>query len=240
LAVRNNLTVATPPAVSAADAQEAINRITGRRTRIDDPNAWRLSDDPGEVLAYLRTYSRGVPRWVAEEDILDGLTLRLRLWWQGMEAELWLLERAHRLGVPSRAVGRRLGLDTRQGLNDRRQSARKHLSKLHSTWIPGAPPAPRPRRDELDWIASHRREILDIAAEALEYRELANDEAAEWLAEVARDVRDQVVTPGSLQTLRFALIDLSSSPAVATDAPDHLLQHVFSRWLELYESYPGS
>jgi hypothetical protein len=101
--------VPTPPPVTADQAAAAIERITDRRQRIDDPNAWRLSDDPAQVLDYLRRYSTDVPAWVAEADVLDGLELRLRLWWLGEVAELWLLEQAQRLGVPPRRVGARLG-----------------------------------------------------------------------------------------------------------------------------------
>jgi hypothetical protein len=47
--------------VTADQAAAAIERITDRRRRIDDPNAWRLTDDPAEVLDYLRRYSADAP-----------------------------------------------------------------------------------------------------------------------------------------------------------------------------------
>jgi hypothetical protein len=224
--------------VTAADAQAAIGRIAARRARIDDPNAWRLSDDPAEVLVYLQRYSTDVPRWVAEADVLDGLTLRLRLWWLGEEAELWLLERAQRLGLAPRFVGPRLGIATRQGVHDRRRLAREKVARLR-----GEPPRELPVDGhipdaEQEWLDAHRAEILHIAREAVGRRGLADDEAAEWLADVARDVRDGLVTPGSVQTLRFALVELAGSAAVRDADDGDPVHDLLARWARLYASCP--
>jgi hypothetical protein len=223
--------------VTADQAAAAIERITDRRRRIDDPNAWRLSDDPAEVLDYLRRYSADVPAWVAEADVLDGLELRLRLWWLGEVAELWLLEQAQRLGVPPRRVGDRLGVSSRQGVHDRRRLARRKVAILRGE--PDDSGADQRERDEeAVWLREHRAEILTIAAAALEYTDLADDEAAEWLAEVARDLREDVVSPGSVQLVRFALLGLSSSPAVGQLDDAHPLQQTLIRWSGLYSSHP--
>lgn len=77
-------------------------RIAARRRDIDDTNAWQLTDNLLETLSYLRKFSAGIPSAVAEADVVDGLTLRLRLWWMGEEAEWWLLERARRLKIPAK------------------------------------------------------------------------------------------------------------------------------------------
>jgi hypothetical protein len=240
IGVRENLTVAIPPPVTAADAQAAIERIAKRRRQIDDPNAWRLSDDPAEVLVYLRKYSGGVPRSVGEQDVLDGLTLSLRLWWLSAEAELWLLERGERLGVSRSHVGRRLGVNSRQGVPDRLRLAREKVSRLL-----GAPRglldqrADQHDQDEQAWLAAHRTEILEISMEAVSHRNLANDEAAEWLVDVARDWQERAVTPGSVQVLRFALAELEASPAAGAVDPGHPLRRLLLRWSRLYGSRPA-
>lgn len=239
-AVRENLTVATPPPVTADQASTAIERVAIRRRQIDDPNAWRLSEDPAEVLDYIRRYSSGIPAWVAEADVLDGLELRLRLWWLGEVAELWLLERAQRIGVPPRRVGARLGISSRQGVHDRIRLGRRKVGLLRGEPIADRPtPADQRIRDsEATWLQDHRTEVLAIAAAALEYVDLGDDDAAEWLAEVARDLREDVVSPGSVQLLRFALVDLSASPAVRQLEDDHPLQQTLTRWSGLYASHP--
>jgi hypothetical protein len=226
--------------VTADQAAAAIERISDRRRHIDDPNAWRLSDDPAEVLDYIRRYSAGVPAWVAEADVLDGLELRLRLWWLGEVAELWLLEQAQRLGVPPRRVGARLGVSSRQGVHDRLRLGRRKVAVLRGEPRDNRPSgADQQKRDEEGvWLREHRGEILAIAAAALEYTDLADEEAAEWLAEVARDLREDVVSPGSVQLVRFALLDLSSSAAVRQLDEDHPLQQTLIRWSGLYSSYP--
>lgn len=234
--------MATPPPVTAEQAAAAISRIAARRSAIDDPNAWRLSEDPVEVLRYLRMYSTNIPRDVAEADVLDGLVLRMRLWWIGAEAEHWLLERARRVGISPRRLMPLLGVRTRQGLHDRLRLARSKLERL--TGLPvTAPPSQRDRDEdtlELRWLADHREEIRAISAAALEYRHLADDEAADWLLDVGRDLRDGVVTPGSLQTLRFALAELETSQRVASIDEAHPLRELLRRWSRLYSSHPGS
>ncbi len=230
-----------PPSVSAADATAAIEGIAARRAQIDDPNAWRLSDDPLEVLTYLRRYSTGVPAWVAKADVLDGITLRLRLWWLGEEAELWLLERARRLSLPPRLIGPRLGITSRQGVHDRLRLAREKLERLTGTPDPALNPGPdqEQRVAEQAWLRQERVAILGIATDALEYRALADEEAADWLLDVARDLRDQVVTPGSLQTLRFALAELESSTGLMDLDGSHPARRLLRRWSELYATHPG-
>jgi len=236
----DTLWVSIPPPVTAADAAAAIEAITARRARIDDPNAWRLTDDLLETLTYLRTYSAVIPAWVAEADVLDGLTLRVRLWWLGEEAELWLLERARRLGVPPRAVGTKIGVSSRQGVHDRLRLAREKVAQLTGQPHPALEHGhdERTRDVEATWLTQHRGEILAVASAALQFQELADDDAAEWLVDVARDLRDKMVTPGSLQTLRFALADLSTSDEVLGLDQQHPLLRTLARWAQLYGTRP--
>ncbi|MCE0764119.1 hypothetical protein LWC35_14540 [Pseudonocardia kujensis] len=228
--------------MSAEQAAAAIDRITERRRRVDDPNAWRLSEDPADVLAFLRSCSRGMPAWVLEADVLDGLELRLRLWWLGEVAESWLLEQADRLGVPPRLVGQRLGVSTRQGVHDRRRAARHKVARLRGEPVsePGRPADQGKREQEAEWLQRHRADLLAIAEVAVGHAELGDEEAAEWLIEVARDLRDAVLTPGSLQLLRFALVALAASPEVEHLADNHPLRRTFSRWSQLFSTHPAS
>lgn len=230
--------MAIPPAVSAADACEAAERIRARRVQIDDPNLWRWSDELVDVLAYLRRYSRGVPRWVAEADVLDGLTVRLGLWWLGEEAELWLLESAHRLGVGPRRVGSVLGVGSRQGVHDRLRLARAKVAKLRGAPEPAAAPATGAADAVASWIREHRAELLTIGSEAVAHRDLGDDEAAEWLVDVARDTRDRVTTAGSVATLRVALAELAVSDGVRAAPAGHPVHGLLRRWATLDNTLP--
>jgi hypothetical protein len=230
--------MAIPPPVSAADAAAAIGRITERRTQIDDPNAWRLSDDPADVLLFLRRYSVGVPAAVARADVHDAVTLRLRLWWLGEEAELWLLEAARRAGVPLASLGPALGIRTRQGVHDRLRLAREKVQRLTGTPHPALVGGrdQEQRNAEAEWLEKHRDAVLAIAARAVEHRHLGTEEAQDWLAEVARDIAESAVTPGSFQTLRFALAELATSPSMLRSPPP-AASATLLRWSELYESF---
>lgn len=230
--------MAIPPPVTAAAAQAAIARIVERRARIDDPHAWRLSDDPAEVLLYLRKYSSGIPAAVAQADVHDAVVLRQRLYWLGEEAELWLLERASRFGVPLSALAPALGVATRQAVHQRLRLAQRKREVFSGQPHPGVVGArdQEERSTERAWLDRHREEVLALSAEAVAHRHLGTLDAQEWLDEVARDVKESAVTPGNFQTLRIALGDLATSPAVLEDPPATVVQ-LLKRWSQLYEDF---
>lgn len=97
-----------------------------RRAGTDDPQLF--SDDPRDVLTYLRKLP--FRRFLSDpsgDDVLDGLKIRLWLWWEGEAHELRLLDAAEALGVSRRAVGAELGITTSQGVVDRRDRKRMML-----------------------------------------------------------------------------------------------------------------
>lgn len=216
----------------------ALARIRARRVQIDDPHVWRLSDDLLDALAYLRRYSSGVPRWVAEADVIDGLTLRLRLWWLGEEAELWLLQAARRARVSPLEVGDRLGIGTRQGVHDRLRLARVKIAVLRGEPATADAGPAVPDAEQL-WLREHGGVLRGLAVDALGFRDLASEEAADWLADVARDVREGALTPGSVQVLRFAVAELAVSPLVESAAADHQVRGLLARWDEVWSTRPA-
>ena len=233
--------MAFPPPVSADDATAAVERIVQRRRQIDDQNLWRLGDSPAEALSYLQRYSSGVPRAVAEADVLDGLVLKVRLWWLAEQSEWWLLERAKELGIGPSRIGRLVGVRSRQGVHDRLQLARRKMSRLQ-----GQPVSQRydnPTEQALDaarrrWLTRHRAQVRDIARHAVTFRDVTDDDTAEWLIDVARDLADGAVTPGSLQLLRFALLELADDKACEHAGRGDERTELLSRWLTLYATYP--
>ena len=211
-----------------------MDRITQRRDRIDDPNRYQLSDDPREVLAYLRKHSRGIPEHVRRADVEDGLILRVWLWWEGEAAELWLLDRADELGMNRRSVGARLGVATGQGLVDRRAHKRAMLSK--ATGISASAPASSTQGRE-KWIADHRREIQAIAATLVEHRILADEEAAESVIEVRRDLQEDVCTPGGITVINWAVSEMAAVPAVKALSDSHPLRQALAAWMPLAAAF---
>lgn len=214
----------------------AIGRITERRDRVDDPHRYLLNDDPREVLAYLRKHSRGMPEDIRKADVDDGLVLRVWLWWEGETAELWLLDRAEDLGMNRRRVGARLGVTTGQGLVDRRAHKREVLAGAAGA----APAAPTPGRERQDWLDAHRREIQTIARTLVEHWDLADDDAAEWLVEVRRDLADDACTPGAFTCINWAVDAMAAIPAVNDLPTTHPLKQAIGAWPPLSVAYPGA
>jgi hypothetical protein len=113
----------TPPKVTAADAAAAAARIRSRHAGRDEPGQHLLTDDPRDVLRFLRQLGarrlRDDDDDQARHDVHDGLVLRLHLWWESADHERWLLEASETLGLPRRTVGAVLGITTSAGFADR-------------------------------------------------------------------------------------------------------------------------
>lgn len=134
----------TPPRPTRDEYEDALRRIHDRRRAAGDDHPLALSEDPREVLSYLRRRGHsGLVQDDTGDDIVDGLTLRLWLWWEGEQTELWLLEAAERLKRSRRAVGETLGLTSGQGLVDRITRLRAKLRRPeHDSTTPAAATGP--------------------------------------------------------------------------------------------------
>lgn len=197
--------MATPPRVTDRDLYAAMARIARRHRRAGDDDPQAFSDDPRDVLAYLRKLPDG--RLLGndtEHDITDGLTIRVWLWWEGEAFELRLLEAAQRTGFPRRRVAERLKIKTGQGVVDRRDRKRIMLGPI------GKPdekvaraerreerqPAGPPPMGELLWsfvqvLHANRDSLPEDITEDVDYlvTELS-DQSATLPAHVAELVRD--------------------------------------------------
>jgi hypothetical protein len=189
--------MATPPRVTRAQADDAIERITERRHKVDDANLHMLTSEPAEVLNYLRRYGadpyRHLPAHEAqqlrEQDVMDGLLLRVWLWWEGNGAERWLLDEAGRLGMRNRRVGAPLGITSRQGIPDRRDRLRT-LFSLHRVPDEKIARAERAslRSPEPQWRARHADAVLNISSVLLDHQGKFRDHEMisywlDWLAD---------------------------------------------------------
>ncbi len=216
----------TPPRPTRDDYEAALRGIHARRRRAHDDHPLALSDDPREVLTYLRR--RGHNGLLADEtgdDITDALTLRLWLWWEGEAFELWLLQAAEQLGRNRRTVGAVLGLTHGQSLIDR---IRRLLARLGRQQVTAAAPAPTGRDDQIREVAAalvaRRSEMPDDIAEDLCLDQLA-DAVPTW------PPGSPPPTAGILLALRFALGDLDEALA-----PDADLRAVVAQGISLVGS----
>lgn len=218
---------------------EALANIHRRHAADDNTSTHLLSDDPVEVLTYLRR--RGVRELRGDDhghDVEDALTLRLWLWWTGEAAELWLLDAAEHLGLNRRRVGARLGVRTGQGLVDRRTYKRQLLAGAGPDQVPPPPSdAPSPAQR---WLEAHRGQIRALATTLVEHWDLADDEAVEWLVEVRSDLRDDACTPGSFAYIGWAVEALDVVPAIQGLSTDHPLRQALAAWPTLADAFAAA
>lgn len=205
----------TPPRPTRSDYEAALRRIHDRRRAAGDDHPLALSDDPREVLAYLRQRGRnGLVVDDTGDDVTDALTLRLWLWWEGEASELWLLEAAEALGRHRKTVGAVLGLDSGQGVVDRIKRLRPKLGREQ---VAAAPPAASSRDAEIRALAAElvdrRGEMPEEIGDGFEVDTLA-DALPRWPAGAAPP------SEGVLNAVRFLLGDLVDAvPAGASLRP---------------------
>jgi hypothetical protein len=109
--------MSTPPPVTPAAAEEARCRIVARHRTNGEDHPLLESTDYREVLTYLRRCgAAGLLSDRTGDDEVDGLTLKVRLWQELEEVEVFLLGAAQRRGVSRRSTGAVLGVGTSQGM----------------------------------------------------------------------------------------------------------------------------
>lgn len=200
-----------PPRPTSDEYLAALERIHARRRRAGDDHPLALSEDPREVLAYLRKRGRsGLVSDDTGDDIIDALTLRLWLWWEGEAAELWLLEAAEALRRPRRPICERLGFAAGQSIVDR---IRRTLALLGRTPTATTPVAASSVDGQVRALAAalvrHRGDMPDDIAEDLHLGVIA-DALPGWAPGTPPP------TEGVLNAIRFLLGDLDDeTPAGA-------------------------
>lgn len=236
--------MATPPRVHEADAAAAVAAIAARRAAIDDPSREQLTDDPHETLRYLRKHGGpDVPDAVRRADIEDGLRLWVWLWWEHATTVLWLLDRAETLDMNRRAVGRHLGIRTGQGVVDRRDRLRALLThgrpdeKVSRAERAAAEHTATVEVRQRRWLDRHRTAIAAVAEQLVAHQDLADDEAADWIVEVDRDLRERACTPASFAVIELAVDALVTVDAVHALSEDHPLRRALRDWQALAAGY---
>lgn len=219
--------MAAPPRVTRDQVDAVIEAIAERHRGIGDPHLDRLTDDPAQVLAWLRRYSgRHIPDQVRGLDILDGLVLRHWLWWERQRDDHWLLTQAEALRLPRSAVRRAFGAHSNQAVRDATGRVRALFDRGIGRRDEKAWRAARRRAAQRDaaaparaaWFVEHAVELRGLVDELLAYREQVGDAAYEAMLELQRDQRAgdwSAVTLDSLGDAALAVAQLPGAPAAA-------------------------
>lgn len=203
-----------------------------------------LSDDPREVLAFLRRRgSRGLLEDSHSHDLEDALVIDVWLWWENRRAELWVLDVGETLGFDRRRLGRPLGVSSGQGVHDRLDRLRNQLrrggrpSEKHERLAKGTATGPRGVRaaaaepgertvPDADVGAGMRQALAGVLAVLDDLPADAVDE----LILVRRETTDRAeLGDGELRAyLSMALMDLVDAdlPPAARTAVDRLAELV--------------
>lgn len=221
-----------PPKVSSARLQRALDDIHRRHADDDNTSTHLLSSDPREVLTYLQR--RGVRELRGDangHDVVDALTLRIWLWWEGERAEVWFMEAGVQLGLTGKTIGEPLGVTTRAGVTSRLEYKRELIAD-ETAGIEQA------QTGRTRWLAEHRDQITAVAKILVDHWDQVSEETAESLVEVRHDLRDGRCTTESCAYIDWAVEDVAIDPAVAELPADHVLRQALATWRRLFAGYP--
>lgn len=223
-----------PPKVSTARLRAALDGIHRRHADDDNTSTHLLSSDPREVLAYL--HRRGVRELRGDangHDVVDALTLRIWLWWEGERFEVWFMAAGVQLDLPGKMIGEPLGVTTRTGVMLRIDYKRKLLADDTA----GVEQAQEGR---VQWLADRREQILAVARTLVDHWDLVSEETATSLVEVRHDLRAGACTPESFAYLDWAIDDVRIDPAVVALPDGHRLRTALAQWPLLVAEYPSA
>lgn len=219
-----------PPKVTDAQMREARDAIRGRHAGDDNTSTHLLSDDPREVLDYLRR--RGTAG-LLNDDIVDALTIRIWLWWEGERTEVWLLEQADRRHLRAEA-GVPLGIHGSQSFAQRLKYKRGLVAADTAEVVDRAPTRQR-------WLAEHRAQIAATAAALVDCWDLVDETtAAEVLVDVRHDLRAGVCTHASFTAVGWAVDEVAVAPAVAALPAADPRRRALASWSALAAGYPAA
>ncbi|MBV8862985.1 MAG: hypothetical protein JO082_07320 [Mycobacterium sp.] len=216
--------MATRPKVHRCEVGQAIVRVARRRAKVDDPHREKLPDspdsDPREVLDYLQKYSgAGIPRWVLQADVCDGLTLNNWLWWQDRRRELHFLKAGRDRGLFLAQLGAQVGVG-KQGVVDRidRLEALLRYDRPDEKISRASRRAARERCERLPneqaWLSVRRSEVRAVIADVVAQAERFDVQEREWVDELQIDHRDDDFTAATMVILGLAIAELRTAPAV--------------------------
>lgn len=209
--------------MTADQAGAALTAIRDRHTTVDDRHAEELTDDPAEVLAYLRKHGPTMPDGIRVDDLTDAVTLHLWLWWQASARERWLFDQAVTLGVDRRAFAGQFGVRSPAGFQNRRD----RLHALHDATGPGRPDEKAVVADRVaarqpdagDWYAASRHRMRQIACDLIVLEPRVDDDTYDQLVEVRREIERDAWDEKSIVWLTLAVEALADSP-VSDDWPE--------------------
>ena len=209
--------MSTPPRVSSKQAAAAADAIVERHLRAGDDTIGAAGVDPSDLLFYLRANPNRVAEGVRADDLYDAATLHVWLWWQHQDRERWLFTAAQRLQLHHGDFGATFGIRSPQGVRDRRDRLESLLSET-GTGRPSEQDARsaraaagggEPSGDE-QWLAAARDEVLRLGRDALTFWLDVDEDTAEEMVEMKRDVESGTCTAQTVAWLRDAVWALSA------------------------------
>jgi glutathione S-transferase len=212
--------MSTPPRVTPDQLLAACSAIVQRHLRAGDEEISSAGSDPSDLLLYLRMHGGRVPEGVRVDDLFDAVVLHLHLWWKHQERERWLILSAEKLQVHHGQIAAAFGMGSGQGFRDRRDRLNELLSETGS----GRPDEQAARAARADasrpgslgegrWLAAAKPTIMGMARAALTFWLDVDEEAAEELLELRRDVKAEQCTVQTFTFLQGAVRALSACQA---------------------------
>jgi hypothetical protein len=196
----------TPPKVDPMTVDAKVAAIFKRHADRDDPHLDEMGHTPRDVLTYLRRRYPDFTPGLRADDLNDVAVLLLGKWWDDHREALFWLRQVVSLGANRREFAAVFGITSSQGFKD-------WLDRLEALLDPTGPGRPdeqamradrrsaaqeanRPATGEQRWVADNMSRYAELAQAAVGLYMDVDEDTAEQLSEVRRDVKDGAYTDG--------------------------------------------
>ncbi|MCP2343163.1 hypothetical protein [Actinomadura rupiterrae] len=175
-------------------AAASIAAIVDRRNAAHADRLDEVSDEPLPLIKLIADDPHPA-------DITAALTVLAHLRWELDKHEGALLRAGQAAGVSYRAMGRPLGLDTRQAVRARMQ---RSLARAAHT---GGHVPPAPTLTEEQWVAKYGRQLQDATRDLLKHRhELEGHDIAEDLEDLEASLEAVPAAAGRVRVKRLGVV----------------------------------
>lgn len=204
----------TPPKVDDDVVAAAIMSVLKRHTDHDDDRLEQVGQDPHDVLVYLRKRFPHLPQGLRCDDMDDVFTLLLFDWWEQRRIQRYFLRQVVTLKLRREPLAAVFGMSVQgfkdwlnrlDSLLDELGTGRPDEKAARARGRTAIEDANLPASSEQAWLDAHMRDYEQVARDLVGLWMVVDEETADQIVEVRRDVQDGAYEADALVVLGLAL-----------------------------------
>lgn len=212
--------MATPPKIDDDVVEAKVSAIVKRHTDRGDEMADQMGVDPSDVLLYLQRHVGRFSPGLRADDMSDVKCLLLWDWWEHRRRQRFWLRQLEPAGMTKKEFGAAFGisgqgvtdwLNRLDALLDETGVGRPDEKVTRADRRAAMEDVNRPATPEQRWLDEHLHDYLEVARALVGLYMLVDEQTAEQIIEVRRDLKHGAYEAGHLVVLGLAMEALAGA-----------------------------